>query len=169
MAESLQKQSKGLSTAGAISPTHSAIARLLEQAAQVYQTEVLPGQMRVWMECFKDEKPSVLMAAFNEHFMGSVFFPKPADIFGIIAQKRMAARLKEYEPIDKEAVRREQETPEWQEASRKVRERLRELAGMKGMPASTSGRDRLKEQTAQLQNSRPKSGATKISDTEPSR
>ena len=42
--------------------------------------------------------------------------------------------IKEYRPIDKDAVKREQSTPEWQEASEKAREALKKLAGLKAFP-----------------------------------
>lgn len=85
--------------------------------------------MKVWLDCFKEEKAETLQAAFSEYFKTGTFFPKPADISGIIAQKRIAARVNDYKRIDAERTKQEQATPEWEASSKKARELLAKLAG----------------------------------------
>lgn len=63
--------------------------------------------------------------------------------------------IKQYEPIDREAVKREQSTPEWEAASAKAREALKKLAGMKAFPEQTKDaearRAELRAQAEELQ------------------
>lgn len=129
MDANLQKQSSELSTAARTSSLHLEISRLLEQAAQVYQSEILPGQMRVWLKCFQNENPDRVRESFDEYFISGKFFPKPADIYEILLRQRQARAIPTYKPIDRERTRLEQSTPEWEASSRKARELLAKIAG----------------------------------------
>ena len=155
MAENLQKQSRELSTVGGISASRLAISRLLDQAAQVYQSEILPGQMKVWLDCFQSEKPETLQAAFSEYFKAGKFFPKPADIAELIALGRESSKVKDYQPIDAERTKQEQETKEWQQASEQARRMLAKLAGRTFDPV-TNSKEKLKAQAQQLSEQRGK-------------
>jgi hypothetical protein len=151
MAGSQQKRSNALSIAEETSS--KPLAMMLEEAAQVYQSEILPGQMRVWLECFRRERPEMLKAAFGEYFRTGKFFPKPADIREIIEARRVAYRARDYQPIDHAKTEQDQATPEWQEISEKARKLLAQLAGRQFDPKA-NGRELLKMQAAELQKRR---------------
>jgi len=62
--------------------------------------------------------------------------------------------IKQYTPIDKEAVKREQSTPEWEAASARAREALKKLAEAKAFPkneVSEARRAELRAQAAQME------------------
>lgn len=68
----------------------SVLANSLDVISQVYQTELLPAQVRVWKFCFHAENPKAVAWAFREHVRTNRFPPRPADITLLIRQKREA-------------------------------------------------------------------------------
>jgi hypothetical protein len=73
-------------------------ARLLDEVSQIYKTELLPGEVRVWKRCFTDEHPCIVEEAFAQYFKFGKFPPKPADIQAIITEKRQCAEYQDYIP-----------------------------------------------------------------------
>lgn len=69
-----------------------------------------------------------------DYFGRGEFFPKPVNIIEIIRQNREAKYAGKYKPIDREALAREQATPEWQEASERARKKLAEIVAKTKMP-----------------------------------
>lgn len=45
--------------------------------------------MRIWSGSFQNERADTLQAAFDRYFQIGTFFPKPADIKQIIAERRV--------------------------------------------------------------------------------
>jgi hypothetical protein len=107
------------------------LPRLLDLAAQLMKVEIAPAEARFWSEMFRNESPEMLEWAFREYLRTAKFFPKPADITLLIADRKTAIRAmrQEYRPIDREALLREQESPEWQAASAEARALLARIAG----------------------------------------
>jgi hypothetical protein len=80
---------------------------------------------------FKDETEEMLEWAFCEYLKTAKFFPRPSDIRGLIVAKSAsaAAQAREYKPINRTDVEREQDTPEWEAASAAARAVLAKIAG----------------------------------------
>lgn len=88
----------------------------------------------MWEKLLDGERPNVVEEAFMDYFGRGEFFPKPVNIIEIIRTNRELKYAGQYKPIDREALAREQATPEWQESSDRARKRLAELAGKTRMP-----------------------------------
>lgn len=118
----------GLSVTEKLSSQDLVLMRMLDLAAQITRQEVMPGEIRFWSETFRKECPEMLEWAFSEYLRTAQFFPKPGDIEALL-ERRRAAVLNHYKPIDRAAVATEQATPEWEEVTRQARETLARIAG----------------------------------------
>lgn len=80
---------------------------------------------------FQDESPVMIEWAFRDYLRVDKYFPRPSDIALRIAERKaeMRAKAHQYKRIDREAVMREQETPEWQAASDAARAALARIVG----------------------------------------
>ena len=84
----LAKQNSVLKRTEQPSLLDSVLAMNLDQAAQVYKTEILPGEIRVWKTTFSQERPEAINWAFRQYFKAGTYPPKPADITGLIRTNR---------------------------------------------------------------------------------
>ena len=65
-----------------------AIGANLDKVLQIYKTELLPGEVRVWQDCFRNERPEAIHWGFRQYFKTGKFPPKPADISALISEQR---------------------------------------------------------------------------------
>jgi hypothetical protein len=49
---------------------------------------MLPGEIRVWKNCFHDERHEAIAWAFRQYFKDGMYPPKPADIAQLIRRHR---------------------------------------------------------------------------------
>jgi hypothetical protein len=64
------------------------LAQKLDEISQIYKTEMLPGEIRVWKNCFDRERPEAIAWAFRQYFKDGQYPPKPADIAILIRRQR---------------------------------------------------------------------------------
>jgi hypothetical protein len=102
MANLARRKSELVKTA-APSSMDLVLAQNLDRISQIYKTEQLPGEIRVWQNSFAKEPPETVAWAFAEYFKTGKFPPKPADIAAMIEQRRGAtqAMLPEFKPCGK--------------------------------------------------------------------
>src|ERR1700684_1437091 len=81
-------QSNALTTTEQLSPVDLALLETLDQMTQVYKTEILPGEVRVWKNCFSNERPEAIRWGFRQYFKDGIYPPKPADIAQLIRRQR---------------------------------------------------------------------------------
>lgn len=80
----------------------SVLARNLDRVMQVYKTEPLTGEVRVWKTSLRDENPNTIDWAFEEYFRIGKFPPKPADIYEIIKVKKETPNFNDYRGMSEE-------------------------------------------------------------------
>lgn len=85
---SLIKPSNELQKAEQPSSLDLAIAQGLDEAMQIYKTDPQPGEVRVWQNCFRNERPEALAWGFRKYFKTGVYPPKPVDIANLILFER---------------------------------------------------------------------------------
>lgn len=126
----LAKSKSELSETGKLSAQHLVLVRMLDLAGQVMRQEVMPGEVRFWLETFSKERPETLEWAFREYLRGAEYFPKPSQIAALIDRKRAAMVPNTVsEKPTREETEREQASPEWQAMSDKARATLAKIAG----------------------------------------
>lgn len=67
------------------------LAEMLELAGQIYGREILPGEARIWQELLKGKSARAIEEGFQRHFSVSKFFPRPADILEVMAERAETA------------------------------------------------------------------------------
>lgn len=82
------KQSNELAITEQLSSQDLVLAQKLDEVSQIYKTEMLPGEIRVWKNCFDRERPEAIAWGFRQYFKGGMYPPKPADIAQLIRQQR---------------------------------------------------------------------------------
>jgi len=105
------------------------LGRLLAEAADLYHTEVLPGEMRTWSLCFQGELPEMLEKAFVEHFKTAKFMPRPGDVTAIIYRIRGEQSTYWRMVPSRAETDAHQATPEWAKASLEARGAFAKAAG----------------------------------------
>jgi hypothetical protein len=96
--ESLQNgknESNNIATIKRPSSMALVLAEMLNQVSLLYKTEILPGEVRIWLASFEGERVQMIEWAFAEYFKTGTFPPKPADITLLIRGRR-AAMVAEY-------------------------------------------------------------------------
>jgi hypothetical protein len=100
----LVKLRSELTTVAQPSSVDLVLAKNLDYASQVYKTELMPGEVRVWQNCFAKERPEALAWGFREYFRTGKFPPKPADIADLIRYKRESPYFDSWDADIKPAV-----------------------------------------------------------------
>lgn len=72
------------------------LARNLDRVSQIYRTELLPGEVRVWQKALWGVKAETVERAFAEYFQVGKFPPKPVDIYEIIKRYRETPTVSEF-------------------------------------------------------------------------
>jgi len=86
--QSLIRPNNDLQKTEQLSLTDLALLQCLDQMAQIYKTELLPGETRVWRSIFCHERPDAIRWGFRKYFQVGTFPAKPADIANLIREKR---------------------------------------------------------------------------------
>ena len=105
----VNRESIKLAKAGKPSLLDLVLAQNLDMAMQIYKTEPMPGEVRVWQNSLKGERPSTVAWAFEQYFKSGKFPPKPADIVELV-KSRQETDLKIYEQYHRETIAEMEET-----------------------------------------------------------
>lgn len=103
--EHLTKPSSGSNQSIEVVPRlslDSVLAEMLDLSNQLYKTEPLPAEVRLWQSCFQGERPEMVAFGFHEYFKTGTFPPKPADITKLIRQKRESMTASTHQPTSQE-------------------------------------------------------------------
>lgn len=85
---SLPEPKNELAIIGSPSSLDLVLAEKLDQVSQVYKTEMMPGEVRVWKQTFEKERPEALAWAFRQYFREGIYPPKPVDLARLIRAQR---------------------------------------------------------------------------------
>lgn len=107
----------------------------------MFRQEVLPGEVRVWSETFKTERPEMIESGFMEYFKEGKFFPKPADIRATIALMR-GAIVSNFVSVDQEALAMEKSTPEYQALAKEISGKWKRWGGIVTMEGGEAAKHR---------------------------
>lgn len=114
----LARQKNELAKTAAPSSLDLVLAKSLDTVSQIYKTELMPGEVRVWQSSLAEERPETVVWAFAEYVKTGKFPPKPADIMEIIREHKECVLHEFYERVSTEERERLAEwkaSPEYQE------------------------------------------------------
>jgi len=102
MSQELEKINSELTVTEKLSSLDSVLLRRMDEVSQIYKTEMLPGEIRVWQKTLDGELPQTVDWAFGQYFKIGKFPPKPVDIFTLVLERRESAPYPDYQPMTDE-------------------------------------------------------------------